>query len=95
MAELMWFVRMGFCVWIAWKAVVMLDVGNPLMAVFFAIVLMIAGPIGFGMLMDAQSDFFSEWGLSDMMSYVPMAAPMAFALIGTLLWSGVETLTGR
>ncbi|MFM9938799.1 MAG: hypothetical protein ACKVP7_04805 [Hyphomicrobiaceae bacterium] len=95
MTELLWLVRMGFCVWIAWKAVLMLDVGNPLMGIFFAMILMIAGPIGFNMLLESQSDLCSEYGLTDVMSFIPMGAPMAFALMGAFLWSGVEALTGR
>lgn len=95
MVELLWLVRMAFCVWIAWKAVVMLDVGNPLMGIFLAIVLMIAGPIGFDLLIEVYADAFAEWGLSDIVSVMPIGAPLAFALMGAFLWSGVEAITGR
>ncbi len=95
MSELFWVVRMCFVVWVAWKAVLMLDVGNPLMGIFFAIVLMFAGPFALDMLAESMAQQGDEYGVWEVFGAVRFGVPMAFALIGAFLWSCVEAATGR
>lgn len=95
MYELLWVARMGFYLWICWRAVVMLDCTNPLMGAMFGIVFMIGGP----MFLDwAGATYAGKLEMLDL--YVAnmtarWAAPLGFGLVGVYLWNVIETATIR
>lgn len=95
MAELFWIVRMGFCVWIAWKAVLMLGVTNPLMGIFFAIICMLGAPYALDALIDAFAGQGDPYGLWEALGSLRLVIPLASAVVGTFVWSGIETAFGR
>lgn len=97
MYELLWLFRMGLILWIAWKAVLLLDCMNPLMAIFFAVLFMVGGPMLLDLAVDAHG---SQSAILDYYANtlgVRQMTPIGFALIGVYIWNLFEaaTLTAR
>lgn len=95
MNEFLWVARVAFSTWLAWRIVLMLDVGNPLMGIFLAMLFMLGGPILMEQLLDAYSEPCSELGIYDALVSMQFGSPAAFAMLGVFLWAGVEAMTGR
>ena len=95
MNEFLWVARMAFSTWLAWRIVLMLDVGNPLMGIFMAMLFMLGGPFLMEQLLEAYSESCSELGIYEALTSMQIGSPAAFAMLGVLLWAGVEALTGR
>ena len=95
MTEFVWLAKLAFSTWIAWRIVLMLDVGNPLMGILVAMLFMLGGPFLMAFLLDAYEEVCSEFGIYGALTTMQFGAPVAFALIGVFLWSGIEAVTGR
>jgi hypothetical protein len=93
--EIWWVVRLAAAIFIAWKAVLMLDVRNPLMGIFFAFLFCIAAPFGMELLIERYGDSGDAAQFWEVLRSVRLGAPMAFALIGVLFWAGIESATGQ
>lgn len=92
MYDLLLLFRLGLILWIAWKAVLLLDCTNPLMAVFFAIMFMIGIPLG----LDALAERYV--GQNEVLDYyattqsIRLLLPLGTALIGVYVWNCVEAV---
>ena len=95
MTELFWLVRIVFSTYVAWRLVLMLDVGNPLMGIFIALLFMFGGPFLMEYALEVYSEQCSEFGIYEALVSMRFGAATGFALIGVFLWSGFETVTGR
>lgn len=93
--EIFWLVRTGMAIYIAWRATILVGVNNPLMGIMCAIILCVAAPFGLEMLLCAAEDSGDFVDAVSIARSVQMFSPMAFALLGVFIWSGVETATGQ
>lgn len=95
MAEIFWVIRIAGAVYIAWRVTILLGVNNPLMAIMFSIFMCIAAPIGLEWAIDRfsnTSDWIVFW---DTLRNAQFVAPVAFAILGTLMWTGIEGILER
>lgn len=82
---------MGFILWIAWRAIVLFDLENPLLAVLFAVTFMIGGPFVLDALAQSLNGDLEALSWVVNTPYLFMALPLPFALIGAYLWSCIES----
>lgn len=93
--EILWLLRTGSAIYIAWRATILVGVNNPIMAIMCGIVMCVAAPFGLEMLLNGFEDRGDFIDVVSVLRTVQMGAPMAFALMGVFLWSCVETATGQ
>lgn len=92
--EIWWFVRVAFAIYIAWRAVILLDVQNPLMAIMVAIFFCVSAPIGLEFLLETYGDGADASEFWEVLRSVKIGAPLAFALLGVFAWAGIESAKG-
>jgi hypothetical protein len=92
--EVWWLLRVAGAVYIAWRAVILLDVQNPLMAIMCAIVLCVSAPIGLEILLETYGEGANAAEFWEVVRSVKIAAPLAFALLGVFAWAGIESAKG-
>ncbi len=93
--ELLWLLRTGSAIYIAWRLTIIVGVNNPIMSIMCGIVLCVAAPFGLEYLL---STFEDRGSFTDIVGYarqLQIVAPMGFALLGVLMWSQVENITDR
>lgn len=92
MYDLLLLFRLGLILWIAWKAVLLLDCTNPLMAIFFAIMFMIGIPWGLDVLAEkyvGQSEVLDYYAATQS---IRLLLPLGTALIGVYSWNCIEAI---
>ncbi len=92
MYDLLLLFRLGLILWIAWKAVLLLDCMNPLLAIFFAIMFMIGIPLGLDVLAEkyvGQSDLLDYYAATQSLR---LLLPLGTALIGVYVWNCIEAV---
>ena len=93
--ELWWVVKIASATYIAWRALMLLDVQNPLMGIMTAMLFCICAPFAVDMLIEAYGEGANSSEYWDTLRSTRMGMPMGFALLGVLAWTGIESLTIR
>ncbi len=93
--ELLWLLRTGSAIYIAWRLTILVGVNNPIMSIMCGIVLCVAAPFGLEFLL---STFEEQGSFTEIVGYarhLQIVAPLGFALLGVLMWSQVENIADR
>jgi len=94
-AELLWLLRTGFSIYIAWRLTILVGVNNPIMGIMCGIVLCVAAPFGLEYLLTTFEDQGSFTDIVIYARHLQIVAPLGFALLGVLMWSQVENIADR